>query len=211
MNENLKRSYKYKISDTRDVKFILPFAIIFLSALFIGAFLPRFLSDAFLISQARVIALHFEIPIAYSEDTYNTALNSILRSALVDICCLFVIFVFSFSASHFVICGIVLVYVGIRNGCIASLTCVLPSIISTHNSLFTSAPKTIELCIFLAAKAIIVLLIIRYILFAVGFAVRFNEKEVSSSETLKFILASLSCAFSLSFVHGAYGFLIKNI
>ena len=202
MNEN----YEHRIPLKRQTIIFIPFALIFLASLFIGAFLPRFLSEDFLISQANTIALHFETPIAYSDNTPNILMNSIFKSALADIFCVFIIFIFSFSIHHSIISGIVLIYIGLRNGCTATLVCMIDDFISN-----TYSPKFIEICIFLFTKAIIVLFILRYILKSCRFAVSFNEKCAMHSDTLKFMFTSLSNVFLLCALHGAYGFLIKSI
>ncbi len=209
MNENFRYSTSHKTFRNIDVKILIQFTILFVTSLFIGVFLPRFLDENFLISQSRNISFHFEIPIYYGMDKKFECLNAILKYSFIDILCIFVIFIFSFSSSHFIISGIVLIYLGLRNGCIAYLVYITPKLM-TDNS-----PQIAELFIFFIAKVMIVFLIIRYIMYSLLFSINFfkeNFKDTSKlAETLKFVCSSLLYIFTILVLHAIYVFLIKAI
>lgn len=211
MNENLNYNNAfYRTFRVQYKKTLTLFAILFVTSILVGAFLPRFLSESFFKSIFQSIALHFEIPI-YNYNIYHTTvlLNAIFKYSLIDIICVFAVFIFSFSSYHYIISGIVLVYSGIKNGCVASLIYFAPRFMTDN------APKPLEMCVFYIAKAIIMLIIVRYVIRSFEFSINFfNENFYSSnrgSTTLKFVCSSLLYIFALLFLHGIYVFLIKAI
>ena len=211
MNENLNyNNALYKAFRTQYKKTLIQFAILFVTSLLIGAFLPSFLSESFLISIFQNVILHFEIPIyQYNIDHITVLLNAIFKYSLSDIICIFCVFIFSFSSYHYMISGIVLIYSGIKNGCVASLIYFLPRFMTEN------APKVSEICVFYIAKTIIVLVVIRYVIRAYAFSIKFfNENSYSLNRfptTLKFVCSSLLYIFALLFLHSIYVFLIKTI
>ena len=211
MNENFNYNNPfYRELRAQYKKTLTLFAILFVTSLLVGALLPRFLSESFLRSIFQNVTLHFEIPIyKYNIDRSTVLLNAIFKYSLVDIICIFAVFIFSFSSYHYIISGIVLIYLGIKNGCVASLIYLVPRFVTDN------APKSTEIFVFYIAKAIIMLLIIRYVICAFVFSIKFFNENFYSlnrfSTTLKFVCSSLLYIFTIIFFHGIYVFLIKTI
>lgn len=211
MNENLNYNNPFTRGlRTQYKKTLTLFAILFVTSVLIGALLPRFLSESFLRSILKNVILHFEIPIyKYNIDHSTALINAIFKYSLVDIICVFAIFIFSFSSYHYIISGMVLIYLGIKNGCAASLIYFVPRFVTDN------APKATEIFVFYIAKAIIMLLIIRYVIRAFTFSINFFNQNFYSlnrfSATLKFLCSSLLYIFAIIFFHVIYVFLIKTI
>ena len=191
-----------------DKKLLLQYTLIFFFSLFVGFFLPRFLNEDLLLSMYHKIALHFEVPV-YSVEKISDWLHVALKYSLADIICLSIIALFSFSLSSSIISAIVLIYIGLKNGCELSL------VYLTYTSSIEYFPSLFEIGVFFILKILIIAFFIRYIIYASFFSENMHyvsrSKNVIIIETSKFIITSLLHACFLLFLHGIYCFTIKSI
>jgi hypothetical protein len=203
MEKNMNKSFKYF-----DKKLFLQYVLIVISSLCIGFLLPKFLNESFILSLYQKIALHFEVPV-YGIKKISDWFEIMLKYALQDIVCLCIVFLFSFSKSNPIISGTVLVYLGIKNGCEASL------VYFTYIAKLEYSPSFLEICVFFILKTLLVAFIIRYIIYASLFSedlrCGIHSKNTIIWKTAKFIVSSLLYILVLLFLHGVYGFIIKNL
>ncbi len=191
-----------------DKKLILQYALIFMSSLCIGFLLPKFLNESFISSICQKIGLHFEVPFYNIEKTTDW-LKVLLRYSLSDIVCLCVILIFSFSTSNLIISGAMLIYIGIKNGCEATL------VYFCYFTKLEYSPSFSEICIFFIFKTLLVAFMIKYIIYASLFSEKLrcgtDSKNIIFLKSLKYIGCSLLYVFIFLFLHGIYCFTIKNL
>lgn len=191
-----------------DKKLLLHYAIIFISSLCIGLLLPKFLNESFTSSLYQRIAFHFQVPV-YGITKTSEWFEVMLRYALSDIICLCTVLLFSFSAPKQIVSGTVLVYIGIKNGCEASL------VYFSYIAKLEYSPSIAEICVFFMLKTLLIALIVKYIIYTSLFYEYIRCDAHSKNATVwkvsKYIVASLLYIFLLLFLHGIYIFTIKNL
>ena len=94
-------------------KIVFQFVLMMLSSVFAGIFLTKFLSSENLTKLSEKISYHFGANIADGNLIYDIV-NVYLRLCVVDIICIVIVFLSSFSVLNYLINDGILIFLGLR-------------------------------------------------------------------------------------------------
>ena len=96
-------------------KIVFQFVLMMLSSVFAGIFLTKFLSSEYLFEISKKISFHFGANID-NENLIYDIINIYFRLCAVDIICIIIVFLSSFSVLNYLINDGILIFLGMRYG-----------------------------------------------------------------------------------------------